>query len=137
MFRRLGEEADLRALESGHTVIRADHFANGGWCPPQKHPSRGWTPPVPLNTSHHHQCRTTHSSAQDKHTTTKPTLRSPTRDRQTTFTEDLRTSTPRSQNCCESVSQSLPINEQRRTGRCEQDVGNGTSWKYAVAPCTK
>ena len=36
----LFQELDLRTLQCGHTMIRADPFATSGWCPPPEIPRR-------------------------------------------------------------------------------------------------
>ena len=94
-----GGEPDLRTLESVHTVVRADHFATGGWCPPPEILSRHEKTDgsdCAYQNSYHHQSRTTQGSAQDQRAHDDQTDTPSNAMRQTTFAQDFRTPTLRS-----------------------------------------
>ena len=61
-FRRFGRESDLRNLECGHTVIRADQFATGGWHPPPGIISRHEKVPLKIHTIKAGRLRTDRST---------------------------------------------------------------------------
>ena len=71
VFRRLCGESDLRTLDVGHTVIRADPFATGGWRPPPdiiiRHEKVDGSN-CAFQNSYHHQSRTIQNRVQDQPT---------------------------------------------------------------------
>ena len=106
VFRRFGRESDIRTLESGHTLIRDDQLATGGWHPPPEIISRCERMAdshCSSQSSYYDQSMTIQYRLQDRPTyddqTDDPSaVTIPTSDAQ-----DLRTPTSRPHNRCESV----------------------------------